>query len=112
MLLAPSYMAGSISASQTNSGDISDIVNGNNQFALDMFSELGVQRGNVFFSPWSIYSALAIAHEGARGKTAEEMKQMMHLPENDSLAKHSFACTYDKFNAKDAGYTISTANAL
>jgi serpin B len=114
LLFSPILMIGCISTTQvqTNSGSISDIVNGNNQFALDMFSKLGSQQDNVFFSPWSIYSALAMAREGAKGKTALEMQQVSHFPENDSQRRQSFALAYDKFNAKDAGYTLSTANAL
>jgi len=114
LLFSPILMIGCISTTQlqTNSGSISDIVNGNNQFALDMFSKLGSQQENVFFSPWSIYSAIAMAREGAKGKTALEMQQVMHLPENDSQRRQSFALAYDKFNAKDAGYTLSTANAI
>jgi len=99
-------------SSKSDQWNISDLANGNNKFALDLFSELGGQNVNVFFSPWSIYSALAMANEGARGKTAEEMRQVMHFLENDSQCKISFASAYDKFNAIDAGYTLSTANAL
>jgi serpin B len=78
-----------------------------------MFSQIsGGQQGNVFFSPWSIYSAIAMTHEGARGDTALEMQHVVHFPENDSLRKQSFAEGYDKFNSKDAGYTLSTANAI
>jgi serine protease inhibitor len=41
---------------QINPGDMSDIVNGNNWFALDIFSQIsGSQQENVFFSSWSIY---------------------------------------------------------
>jgi serpin B len=53
-----------------------------------------------------------MANEGARGSTAEEMRQVMHFPENDSQCEISFASAHDKFNAIDAGYTLSTANAL
>ena len=50
-------MTGCISTKQVqvNPASVSDIVNGNNQFALDMFSKLGSQQENVFFSPWSVY---------------------------------------------------------
>jgi serpin B len=40
------------------------------------------------------------------------MQQVLHFPENDSQRRQSFASAYDKFNAKDAGYMLSTANAL
>jgi serpin B len=53
-----------------------------------------------------------MAREGARGKTALEMQQVMHFPENDSLREQSFAEGYDIFNAKYACFVLSTANAL
>jgi serpin B len=92
---------------------ISNIVNGNNQFALNLFSQISsFRQGNNFISPWSIYSAMAIASEGALGRTTLEMQQTLHLPENDSLRRKSFALAYDRFNAKDSGYALSVANAL
>lgn len=100
-------------SAKINQGSLSDIANGNNQFALDLLSQIGDgQQKNIFFSPWSIYSALAVANEGARGKTAKEMQQILNLPENDSLRRQNFALAYDKFNPKGAGYALSTANAL
>lgn len=100
-------------ASNISQWGISDLVNGNNQFALDILSQISYgQQKNVFFSPWSIYSALAIANEGAKGKTATEMQHILNLPDNDSLRRKNFAQAYDKFNTKGAGYTLSTANAL
>jgi serine protease inhibitor len=115
LLFSPILMIGCISTTQMNinSGDLADIVKGNNQFALDIFSQIsGGQQENVFISPWSIYSSLAMAGEGARGKTAIEMQQVMHFPQNDSMRRQSFASAYNRFNAKDAAYALSTANAL
>ena len=115
LLFFPIFLICCLSSAQLemNSGNIYDLATGNNQFALDMFSRIsGGQQGNAFFSPWSIYSAIAITREGARGDTALEMQHVMHFPENDSLRKQSFAEGYDKFNSKDAGYTLSTANAI
>ncbi len=51
---------------------ITNVVDANNQFAFDLYSEYK-NDGNVFFSPYSISTALAMTYEGARGKTAEEM---------------------------------------
>jgi serpin B len=53
-----------------------------NAFACDLFKKLDEsQRGkNVFFSPYSISSALAMALEGARGDTAREMGDVLRLP--------------------------------
>ena len=35
---------------------VKSVVNANNQFALELYSELKGQQGNVFFSPYSICS--------------------------------------------------------
>src|SRR5437868_11014716 len=51
-----------------------------NAFALSFYSRLRRQEGNLAFSPYSIFSALAWAYAGARGKTAQEMAQGLHLP--------------------------------
>ena len=42
----------------------------NNEFALAMYGQLRARLGKVFFSPFSIRTALAMAQAGARGKTA------------------------------------------
>ncbi|MDD4653110.1 MAG: serpin family protein, partial [Methanothrix sp.] len=67
-------------SSKIEQWNISDLSAGNNKFALDLFSELGGKNENVLFSPWSIYSALAMANEGARGNTTEEMRRVLHFP--------------------------------
>jgi serine protease inhibitor len=51
-------------------------------FGLDLYRQLA-QRSpgkNLFFSPYSMSSALAMATEGARGKTADEMGKVLHFP--------------------------------
>jgi len=53
----------------------------NNDFALALYHEIGKTPGNLFFSPYSISSALALAAEGARGNTAEEMGRALQFPE-------------------------------
>jgi len=40
------------------------IVDGNNKFALELFTKLQSTKGNLFFSPYSISTALAMAHAG------------------------------------------------
>ncbi len=57
-------------------------VQANNDFACDLYRNLDKdnQEKNLFFSPYSISSALAMTLEGARGETAEEMGKVMRLP--------------------------------
>lgn len=60
--------------------DLSALVEGNNQFALDLYKKLAeTEKGNIFFSPYSISSALAMTYAGARGQTAEEMAKVLGI---------------------------------
>lgn len=53
-------------------------------FALALYSRLASEKkGNFFFSPFSLASALAMAAAGARGQTAEQMNKVLHLKPSD-----------------------------
>lgn len=58
-------------------------VQANNDFAFKLYSELGKEKEskNLFFSPYSISTVLAMAAQGARGETAREMGDVLSLPE-------------------------------
>lgn len=92
--------------------DVSSVVNANNQFAFDLYSKYKSKDGNIFFSPYSISSAIAMTYEGARGKTADEIRSVFHFPKDDSLRRESFLKINDLINKKDKKYTLHTANAL
>jgi serpin B len=59
--------------------DVRTLVQGNNDFALDLYARLRAKEGNLFYSPYSISTALAMTYAGARGPTAEEMAQVLHF---------------------------------
>ncbi len=60
--------------------DTQGVVKGNTAFALDLYGRLKDREGNLFFSPYSISTALAMTYTGARGNTAGEMANVLHLP--------------------------------
>ena len=84
-----------------------------NTFAFDIFKEVHVANGdNFFISPYSIFTALAMTYEGARGETAEEMANVLSV-EQDNESFHTYMKNlYEVLNTKNAEYNISTANAL
>ncbi|MDD3777973.1 MAG: serpin family protein [Patescibacteria group bacterium] len=91
---------------------IQQVVNANNQFAFDLYSELNKsQNGNIFYSPYSISAALAMTYEGAKGQTADEMKSVFHFPENNIL-RPNFAAIYNEINKGNNAYELRTGNAL
>ena len=53
------------------------------KFALDflkfLVKDATLSSQNLFYSPSSLFMALAMTHYGARGKTAEEMSRILHL---------------------------------
>ena len=44
----------------------------------DLYRELGTKAGNLFYSPYSVEIALAMARAGAAGKTRDEMDRVLH----------------------------------
>jgi serpin B len=59
--------------------DLNSVVTGNTAFALDLYAKLRSQDGNLFFSPYSISTALAMTYGGARGETARQMARTLHF---------------------------------
>jgi len=68
------------------SNNIEKLAEGNNEFALDLYGKIKEgSNGNIFFSPYSISTALAMTYAGAEGETAEQMAEVLNfeLPEED-----------------------------
>jgi serine protease inhibitor len=68
-----------------------NVVKANNSFAVDLYSRLASQPGNLFFSPYSIENVLAMSWAGARGETASQMARVMHLSISQDAAAAEFA---------------------
>ncbi len=91
---------------------IEQVTDSNNQFGLELYSKLaGSEEGNIFFSPYSIYAALAMTYEGAKGQTASEMKSVFHFPDS-SILRPNFAAIYNDINKGSKDYELRTGNAL
>ncbi len=91
---------------------VNNVVNSINQFAFDLYPALKNKEENIFFSPYSLSTAMAMTYEGARGKTAEEIRQVFHYPEDIEILRRGYAETINQINKKDKKYELHTANAL
>ena len=67
------------------------VVDGNTAFALDLYRELKGEEGNLFFSPYSISTALAMTYAGARGETERQMAQTLHFTLGQDRLHPAFA---------------------
>jgi serpin B len=98
--------------SQATDEAVIGVVDNNNHFALELYSELKDEGDNVFFSPYSIAAALAMAYEGADSQTAEEMADVLNLPEDSMTRRSSYARIHNLINKKDKEYQLYSANAF
>src|SRR5262249_40286269 len=67
LLVLVGLALGSLPAGEARTPDPQQttLVKGNTQFALDLYGKLRDKEGNLFFSPYSISSALAMTYAGA-----------------------------------------------
>jgi serine protease inhibitor len=73
------------SEQQDTSLSLARVQSERNDFALAMYEQLRVRPGNVFFSPFSIRTVLAMAQAGARGETANQMGDVLRLSISDEV---------------------------
>jgi serpin B len=66
------------------------IVDSINAFSIDLYRQLAAKPGNLFVSPFSIESALAMTAAGAKGTTHGEMQSVLHLPGMTAHASYGF----------------------
>jgi serpin B len=60
--------------------DIQQLATNQIQFSKGLYDQLNRESGNVFFSPYSVQSALAMTMAGAKNLTAQEMHSALSLP--------------------------------
>ncbi len=80
---------------------VTELVNGNNGFAFDLYREVagGDRDGNVFFSPYSISTALGMTYYGAEGETASEMAEVLHFTIPADAINRAFFAVAEKLNS-------------
>lgn len=91
--------------------DAKDLAKGNTGFALDLYAKLSATKGNVFFSPYSISTALGMTWAGARGETADQMAKVLHFGKPADV-HGGFAALDKALVGKQPGYQLSVANRL
>ncbi|ADN35779.1 proteinase inhibitor I4 serpin [Methanolacinia petrolearia DSM 11571] len=102
------------SVSHTGSA-VESVVDANNMFAFEIYKQLSGENSkddNLFLSPFSISSALALTYEGAKGETADQIKSVFYFPDNIETLRSGYQEVNAGINAGDPEYDLEVANAL
>ena len=102
------------SAPGARADQVQSLVDGNTAFGLDLYGQLAANPGNLFFSPYSISTCLAMTYAGARGETEQQMGQVLGFGANQQV----FATTYGQLQREleaartQKGIELNIADAL
>jgi serpin B len=119
------YIAnGKVLSSVEASREMSAVRN-NTKFALELYGKLESQQGNLFLSPYSISTALAMTYAGAKGETERQMAKTLNFnlysDSNDTTRIYFIPVLHKTFggiiqqlneSGEKGGYELVVANAL
>jgi serine protease inhibitor len=90
------------------------LVQDNSAFAIDLYQRLCATDGNIFFSPFSISTALAMTYAGARGNTEKQMAKTLRFSLDQENLHPAFANIESRLNKlqKAGNVKLSVANSL
>lgn len=98
----------------SDSDDKAAAVEGNNRFAFNLYSQVKQNDGNLFISPFSISTALAMTYAGAGGNTQTQMAKTLSFSLSQDHLHPAFLTLMQALQADavKTGYELSIANAL
>jgi serpin B len=101
-------------ATHERPADVTALAQANDAFALDLYGRLSAAEGNLFFSPYSISTALGMTYAGARGETAKQMAAALRFPDwpMDRLQTAFGELVKNTRPGEKGGYQLDVANAL
>ncbi len=85
-----------VAAPMAGTAQVQSVVAGNTAFALNLYSQLATNSGNMFFSPYSISTCLAMLYAGAGGDTEQQMSQVLGFGTN----QEQFASLFGELQAE------------
>lgn len=92
--------------------DRSAVVASVNAFGLDLYKRLGRSDRNLFLSPPSIATAVAMAHVGARSETAAEIARALHVTVPGAAFHREIGRLARQTRIEGEGRRVTVANAL
>ena len=96
----------------TSTPVVNESAQANNLFSFDPFRQYQSTDGNIFLSPFSISSALAMTAEGTAGNTADEMWGVLHLVKETDGRRLGYAAMMEETGKTDKDYQFFVSNNL
>lgn len=107
---APSAQAAIVEASEEA---VNAFAEASNAFAFDLYGKWSQGSDNLAFSPVSLAIALTMTWAGARGKTASQMANVLHLPDSAKETHAAASALLRGWRAPNrGGYEIFLASRL
>lgn len=105
-----------ITAPESSEIDLGKLVSGNTDFAFDVYRVISSTGDNLFFSPYSISSALSMTYAGARGETEKQMADTLRYRLSQALLHPAFN-TLDiqlsqQSDEDENGFKLNIVNAI
>ena len=92
---------------------VAALIEANTAFALDLFGALRKREGNLCLSPYSISTALAMTHGGARNETARQMAEVLNFAGHEEIDRaYGALLESDRTASAGPGCRLCLANAL
>ncbi len=90
------------------------IAKNNSAFALDLYQELRTSQSNIFFSPYSVSTALAMTYAGAQGNTEKQMAEVLRFSLEQNKLNPAFAELQSRLKEveKSGNVKLHIANSL
>jgi serpin B len=90
------------------------IADGNNRFMVKAYKILSEKDENIFISPYSISSALAMTYAGSSGKTEKEMGTALEFSANNTNFHENFGISTRSINSigEKGEIQLTVANSL
>jgi serpin B len=117
-IILTSVLTQGITSSSITLNNINELAAANTAFAVDLYSALP-EEGNLFFSPLSIYMALAMTSAGARGDTLAQMEEAIHFPFSQEQLHPAFRALMSALENRQylpddrgEGFTLNLVNSI
>jgi serpin B len=108
-------LAGTCHAVTPDAQDMAKLAGGNNEFASDLYGKLKAKEGNLFFSPYSISTAIGMTYLGARTETENQIARTMHFELGQDRLHPAMADLQARLGSPEhqwKTYELNIANAM